>query len=74
MAKLKVGDTVLWRGGFGSEPSQRAKVESIEICESGKKYGTPVDEVDWNTVMNGDVTVDLDNGHWAYGHQISQIK
>jgi len=73
MAKLKVGDAVLWRGGFGSEPAKTAKVEGIEVCKSGEKYGKPVDSVDWATVKNGNITVDLDNGHWAYGRQISQI-
>lgn len=71
MAKLKVGDTVLWSGGFGSEPLKEAKVMGIEKCKSGSKYGKPVGSVDWSLV-NREVTVDLDNGHWAYGNQIRQ--
>jgi len=74
MAKLKVGDTVLWRGGFGSNQSKLAKVTGIEKCKPGSKYGNQVNEVDWNTVKNGNVTIDLDNGHWAHGHQISQAQ
>ena len=73
MKKLKIGDTVLWRGGFGSEPSKLAKVQGIEICKIGKKEGRPVKSVDWNTVKTGNVIVDLDNGHWAYGRQISEV-
>ena len=30
MAKLKVGDTVLWSGGFGSEPLKEAKVMGVK--------------------------------------------
>ncbi len=69
MSKLKIGDTVKWRGGFGSEAPVLAKVEGIEITNGGK-YGDPVDEVDWSKVRDRNVTVDLNNGHWAYASQI----
>ena len=69
MSKLKVGDTVLWRGGFGSDAPKKAVVEGIEITNGGK-YGDPVDEVDWTKVYDRNVTVDLNNGHWAYASQI----
>lgn len=72
MAKLKVGDTVLWRGGFGSDAPKKAVVEGIEITNGGK-YGDPVDEVDWTKVYDRNVTVDLDNGHWAYASQIKRV-
>ena len=71
MSKLKVGDTVLWRGGFGMDPLKKAVVEGIEITNGGK-YGDPVDEVDWSKVTGRNVTVDLDNGHWAYASQIKR--
>ena len=66
---LKIGDTVLWRGGFGSEPEKLAVVEGIEITNGGK-YGDSVDEVPWSEVYDRNVTVDLDNNHWAYAEQI----
>ena len=66
---LKIGDTVLWRGGFGSEPARLAVVEGIEIT-GGYKYGDSVDEVPWSEVYDRNVTVDLENGHWAYAEQI----
>jgi hypothetical protein len=72
MAKLKVGDTVLWRGGFGSDAPKKAIVEGIEITNGGK-YGDPVDEVDWTKVYDRNVTVDLNNGHWAYASQIKRV-
>lgn len=68
---LKVGDSVMWRGGFGRDKAQQAVVKTIELCEDGEKYGTPVDEVDTNLLHR--VVVDLDNGHWAYGDQITRI-
>jgi hypothetical protein len=72
MSKLKVGDTVLWRGGFGSDAPKKAIVEGIEITNGGK-YGDPVDEVDWTKVYDRNVTVDLNNGHWAYASQIKRV-
>ena len=66
---LKIGDTVLWRGGFGSETAKLAVVEGIEIT-GGYKYGDSVDEVPWSEVYDRNVTVDLENGHWAYAEQI----
>jgi len=72
MAKLKVGDTVLWRGGFGSDAPKKAVVEGIEITNGGK-YGDPVDEVGWEKVYDRNVTVDLNNGHWAYASQIKRV-
>jgi hypothetical protein len=71
MAKLKVGDTVLWRGGFGSDAPKKAVVEGIEITNGGK-YGDAVDEVEWSKVRDRNVTVDLDNDHWAYAYQIKR--
>lgn len=73
MATLKVGDEVLWRGGFGMDAPRKAKVEGIEITR-GDKYGDPVDEVEWSEVYGRNVTVDLDNDHWAYAEQISKLR
>lgn len=69
MSKLKIGDKVIWRGGFGMDSPQEAIVEGIEITNGGK-YGKPVDEVDWIRVKDRNVTIDLNNGHWAYASQI----
>ena len=72
MSKLKIGDEVIWRGSWGKDAPKRAKVEAIEITGGGK-YGTPVDEVEWSKVRDRNITVDLDNGHWAYASQISPV-
>ncbi len=70
MGTLKVGDKVIWRGSWGSDKPIKAEINSIEITGGGK-YGRQVDEVDWREVYDRNVTVDLDNGHWAYADQIS---
>jgi hypothetical protein len=71
MDTLKIGDTIIWRGGFGNEAPKEAKVEGIEHTRGGK-YGKQVSEIGWDKVRLREVVVDLDNGHWAYGSQISR--
>lgn len=68
---IKVGDTINWSGGFGRQAAKKAIILSISLCEKGEKYGTPVDFID--VAQKYKCTFDLDNGHWAYGDQISQI-
>ena len=70
---LKIGDTVRWKGAWGSQPAKDAKVTNIELTRGGK-YGDPVDEIEWSEVYDRNVVVDLDNGHFAYGSQISKKK
>lgn len=70
VATLAVGDTVLWRGGFGGDAPQPAVVTGIEVCEHERdKYGTTATTVAWDRIRHA--VVDLDNGHWAYGDQLS---
>jgi hypothetical protein len=71
MSKLKIGDTVLWRGGFGADPFRKVTVEEIEITNGGK-YGNQVDSVEWSKVQDRYLVVTLDNGHWAYAYQIKR--
>lgn len=68
---LKIGDEVMWRGGFGVDPPQKARVTGIEVCLAGSKHGEPRDSVEWSKIHS--VVVDLDNGTWAKGHQISRL-
>ena len=68
---LKIGDTVNWRGCFGSDPKKPAVIEHIEITGGGK-YGTPVKQVSWEEVYDRNLVVTLENGHWAYAEQISK--
>jgi len=67
--KIKVGDTVMWRGSFGCETPLPAKITGIEYCkEPRSKYGITVDESDWKDKEY--LVVTLDNKHWAYGEQL----
>ncbi len=68
---LKVGDTVLWRGGFGNDAAKEAIVIRIEV-DCVDKDGEEVDSVKWSEVPDRDILVDLKNGHWARGHQITK--
>ena len=69
---LKVGDSVMWRGSWGRDTPLPTKVTSIEIVAPGEKEGgEDVKQVPWAVVESGCVVVTLDNGHWAYGDQIS---
>lgn len=72
---LKVGDEVMWSGSWGRDVAKTAIVEDIELCEGRSKYGVPVDSVAWDGVSNQtvNITVSLNNGHWAYGHQIKPL-
>jgi hypothetical protein len=68
---LRIGDTVTWRGSWGSDPPRRAKVEQITATkERHMKYGTEVEELPWSAVERS--IVSLDNGCWAYGYQLSR--
>jgi hypothetical protein len=70
--KLKIGDTVQWRGSWGEDAPVPAKVTAMEITKNPReKSGEAVNEVDWDIVNENRVIVDLDNGHWAYGSQIA---
>ena len=72
--KVKIGDTVLWRGGWGSDAPLAAVVDGLDITdEPREKYGTPVQEAYWADVQDNRVLFSLSNGHWAYGSQISEV-
>lgn len=72
---VKVGDKVMWRGAFGNDEPECATVTSLSITdEPNDKYGKEVSEVSWDLVENERVVFTLDNGHWAYSHQISKIE
>jgi hypothetical protein len=71
MDTVKVGDTVLWKGAFGMQPAQKAKVVMMELTPGPRqKYGEDVEKVSWDMVHQNRVLFTLDNGHWAYSDQI----
>ena len=51
-----------------SSPWGPAKITNIELCQNGEKYGISQEKI---CLIDKDrCTFDLDNGHWAYGHQL----
>lgn len=69
---IKVGMKVIYRGNFGFGPEEEVTIEYIELCDcEHAKYGEPVNEVRAEDLHR--CCVDLDNGHWAYGYQITEI-
>ena len=72
MDDLRVGDTVLWRGGFGRDPAREAVVEGIELAEVGEKYGTPVQTAPWSRLTGRHAVISFGN-YWAYAEQISRL-
>jgi hypothetical protein len=72
-AMLKVGDTVSWKGSWGCDLPYVVKVTSIDVVTPGDKEGVPVQEAPWALAPLNAIVAGLDNGHWAYGTQLSQI-
>lgn len=68
---VKVGDRVMWRGAWGTEPEKEAVVTRMEITEYPRqKEGKEVEIAKWSEVFENRVVFDLDNHCWAYGEQI----
>lgn len=71
MNKLKVGDKVMWRGGFGRDAPQVAVVAGMQVTdEPREKYGDSVEEVNWDLIRENRVAFELTNNKWAYSEQI----
>ena len=69
--KIRVGDTVQYRPAWGTSPSKRVKVVSLEATEeSREKYGSKVSVVTYSEVADNRVCFDLDDGHWCYSSQV----
>lgn len=64
---IRIGDKVRYMQNFGNGPAATAKVESIEKCEAGEKYGDEVEEIK----SSDSGTVSLSDGRWAYVEQIT---
>lgn len=70
---LRIGDKVAWRGTWGKDPIEEATIEIITLTDSPYSKGPGVDvySVKFSTLKEGNVIIDLDNGHWAYGNQVA---
>lgn len=73
---LRVGDTVMWRGGWGADPARPAVVTFIGRMRAAlPEDADPVESVTWAELHARPraYIVDLDCGRWAYGFQIDPI-
>ena len=58
---LKVGDNVLWRGRFGLDEPQKAKITGIQVnIENGSKEGVSVNKISWSSVKERKQILDLE--------------
>lgn len=74
MKTLKKGSLIEYVDSFGHGNTRQAKIESIERVPYGEKYGDSVTEANFDDVQKSDqYVIDLDNGKWAYGHQIKAL-
>ena len=67
--KVKIGSTVTARVFSGERVT--GKIESIEICAIGSKYGRSVKSCDLSKHKKG--TLCLDCGKWCYFDQVSKV-
>lgn len=70
---IRIGDFVMVRGAWGTEPPKRVQILGMELCAAPRqKHGVPVNEVP--ATLKDYINFDLNNGHWAYGYQIDLIE
>ena len=62
LSQVREGSIVKVRGGFGSEPAKRARVEAVD---SDIKNGRP--GIDYTVIATGDE-------HWAYLDQVVEVE
>lgn len=83
MAKLKVGDYVIWKNAHGTQVPRLAQIRYIEmfvgLSPTGVSLMRPVPEIEWGQTTSDFIKVgvqDTTNGrnHWAYGNQISRLE
>ena len=73
MSDLRIGQTVIWRGTWGKAEPIEAVVKYIQKNESnGSTTGRSVGSIPWDEVTERNVLVDLENGFWAWGSQITE--
>lgn len=66
------GDQVWWRGSWGNDSWEKAKIVGIELVNDGQKQGGIVVE-QIPVEVKDHCVFDLANGHWAYGYQIKEV-
>jgi hypothetical protein len=68
---IKIGDSITYRGCFGSDRPKQAVVEHMEVtAQRRSKYGESVREVGVDMVKENRVLFSLSDGHWCYSDQV----
>ena len=68
---IKVGDTIMYRGCFGSDAPKQVVVDGLTLTdETRSKYGLDVREVFIKDVKANRVLFSLNDGHWCYAEQV----
>ena len=70
---LSIGDTVVWCGGWGRDKPTHAKVTGFEWSNEDKSGDSIKESISWDLLDGRQIIVDLNNGHWAYGFQLSAL-
>ena len=72
MKTIKIGDSISYRGCWGSDPPKTVKVEGLTVTDMPRsKYGEDVQEVTIEQVKANMVLFSLDDGHWCYSEQVT---
>ena len=70
--KIKIGDMITYRGGFGTESPKRVSVVGLTLTDTPRsKYGEDVREVARWQIDDNRVLFSLDDGHWCYSEQVT---
>lgn len=70
---LRVGDAVMWRGGWGADAPARVTVDRITV--GGKNSDAEASSVPWAMCVDRWVVVTFrENEHWAYGNQVQPVQ
>ena len=67
--EIRIGDFI--RATLFNGKDVYGKIETIEICKEGEKYGKHVKSCHTNKHVNG--VVDLSCGNWCYFDQIQSV-
>ena len=70
MSNIKVGDRIVYRPAFGSEPPTVKTVEGLTLTRGSRsKYGEQTESVTWEQIKANRVLFSL-GGHWCYSDQV----
>mgnify|MGYP001612876457 CR=1 FL=1 len=70
---LKIGQTITYKAAWGAGETREATIIGLEEVSDGDKYGKNVEQLElWPDGKNA--VLDLSDGHWCYGYQVTQTE